>query len=116
MKDDTEGLLSILDMIGRGHSYEQILQATPAISYLDIFAAARLAAKLIRGPQNEYAERLARIRRQYPRAYEKWSAEEDQALGRLVSEKHDRQEIAELLQRQASAIRSRMVKLGIIQP
>lgn len=104
MRDDRERLLSILDMIGQGHSYEQIVQATPAISYLDIFAAARSAAKLIGGSASTYADRLARIRKQYPRAYEKWSAEEDQALRRLVSDKHDREEIAELLQRQPSAI------------
>jgi hypothetical protein len=62
---------------------------------------------------SNYAGRLAQIRQAYPRAYEKWSHEEDTRLAELARSGKSVKEIAAKLQRQPSAIRSRMAKLNL---
>lgn len=57
--------------------------------------------------------RLSRIRKDHPRAYEKWTEEEDETLERLFARGKSRKEIAELLERQPSAIRSRIRKMEL---
>jgi len=59
------------------------------------------------------AERLAEMRRRHPRAYEKWSPEEDGRLKRLFQAGVGIQQMARDLQRQPSAISSRLSKLGM---
>lgn len=56
-------------------------------------------------------DRLSRIRESYPRAYEKWDEAEDQRLKELVAAGHTSKQISEVLQRQPSAITSRIRKL-----
>jgi DNA-directed RNA polymerase specialized sigma24 family protein len=56
------------------------------------------------------------VRRSYPRAYEKWTAEEDEALLRKYSSGVSIPELAEMHQRKQGAIRSRLEKLGLVQP
>lgn len=108
--------VAILEMIADGYSYEQILGARPNLTYLDIFAAAQSALDVIGAADGRYAERLKKIREQHPRAYEKWTEEEEAALMQLVRDGRQVAEIAELLQRQKGAIGSRMVRLGLEQP
>ncbi|MCB9432602.1 MAG: DNA helicase RecQ [Ardenticatenaceae bacterium] len=60
-----------------------------------------------------YHERLNQIKASYPRAYETWSNEEDEKLRQLFINHHGTQAISNLLERQPSAIRSRLRKLGI---
>jgi superfamily II DNA helicase RecQ len=67
--------------------------------------------KLTENRTTPYQERLKRIRSKHPRAYEPWSAEEDCNLRNMVMEKVSVNEIARVLQRQPSAIRSRIRKL-----
>lgn len=55
--------------------------------------------------------RLLEIRRKYRRAYEPWSNEEDEWLMTSYKEKRSTAALAEALQRQPSAIRSRIRKL-----
>lgn len=57
---------------------------------------------------------FARIRLQYPKAYEKWAEEEDALLVQEYSNGTSVHEVSDLLQRQPSAIRSRLRKLGMI--
>ena len=59
-------------------------------------------------------ERLARIRGQYPKAYEKWTDEDDTVLTQKFGEGASIVELAKLFQRQPSAIRSRLAKLGLL--
>lgn len=59
-------------------------------------------------------ERLARIRDQYPKAYEKWTDEDDNLLTQKFGEGVSLAELAKIFQRQPSAIRSRLAKLGLI--
>ena len=54
-----------------------------------------------------------KIRQRHPRAYEKWSAEEDERLRAQYGQGRDVSELAELLGRQPSGIRSRLIKLGL---
>ena len=54
-----------------------------------------------------------KIRQRHPRAYEKWSAEEDERLREQYGQGRDVSELAELFGRQPSGIRSRLIKLGL---
>jgi ribosomal protein S27AE len=58
---------------------------------------------------------VEQIRKKYRRAYEKWTSEEDVELVKQYREGLDFSELAKLHQRQKGAIRSRLVKLGLIQ-
>ncbi len=60
-----------------------------------------------------YSENLAKIKAAYPRAYEYWSEDEDNRLIQLARLGQNVPEIADQLQRQPGAIRSRIKKLDI---
>ncbi len=60
------------------------------------------------------AERLAEVRKRYPRAYKKWTEAEESRLEHLVRTGASARQIALELQRQPSAIRSRLNKLGLL--
>ena len=68
-------------------------------------------AKSITAQDNR--EKLAQIRKEHPRAYEKWSDSEDEDVKKLYSEGKTVSEIAQQLQRQRGAITSRLEKLGL---
>lgn len=53
------------------------------------------------------------IRQTHPRAYEKWSEEEDESLQEKYSEGMNVTELAKYFQRQKGAIRSRLKKLNL---
>lgn len=57
---------------------------------------------------------LSEIKKQFPRAYERWTDEEDQTLKASFSEGVDISEQSALLGRQPGAIRSRLEKLGLM--
>jgi hypothetical protein len=106
---------AILEAIAAGHSYEQILVQDLAWTYQDIFCAVREALAVLKSAGGvSYEVRLDLIRQAHPRAYDKWSDEEDDRLRRLVGVQTPVKEIARILQRQPSAIRSRLVKLGMV--
>ena len=109
-----------LEAIAEGHSYEQILAANPHLTYKDIFAAAAEALDLLDSPASKksplsYEERMAEIREEHPRAYEPWSKEEDADLKRYFDCSTPAKQIAQTLQRQPGAIRSRLRKLNLVQ-
>jgi hypothetical protein len=106
---------AILEAIAKGHSYEQILVQDLAWTYHDIFHAAAEALEVLKnGGGSRYEERMEEIRRDHPRAYEKWSDEEDERLRRLFQSQTPVKEVARMLQRQPSAIRSRLAKLNLV--
>ena len=105
--------VAVLEMIAEGHTYEQVLAAYPDLSYLDIFTAAREALQIAGQSGSNYAERLVKIRQASPRAYEKWTDEEDANLTKLFRSGNLVKAIAAQFQRQPSAIRSRLTKLGL---
>jgi hypothetical protein len=105
---------AILQAIAKGHTYEQILVQDLAWTYHDIFQA---AAEALEGSQvtNEgKSYDVEGIRHEHPRAYEKWSVEEDGQLSEFYRRGQSVREIAKTLQRQEGAIRSRLVKLNLI--
>src|SRR4051812_2523380 len=109
------GAWQVLSAIARGCRYETILAEHPELTYLDVFDAAREARCLLDGlagngsplppldgerdDRGEYAERLARIRQRYPRAYAPWSPEEDDQIRAIVGAGRRPREIAEELER-----------------
>ncbi|MEG4503137.1 hypothetical protein QUA81_03990 [Microcoleus sp. F6_B4] len=58
---------------------------------------------------------VEKIRQKYPRAYVKWSREEDEKLKNEYASGQQIGELANKFQRQSSAIRSRLQKLGLIE-
>ena len=57
--------------------------------------------------QVEYKKELKKI---YPKAYEKWTEEEDELLSTLVKESKSIEEISNTMERQPSAIEGRIEK------
>ncbi len=102
----------ILELIADGQSYTQIVDGHPEITYLDIFNAAKEALNL-NGETSSHVNRLQEIKEAYPRAYEKWSDKEDEQLRTMHTERRAINEIAAILERQPSAIHSRLEKLRL---
>jgi hypothetical protein len=109
---------AILEAIADGHTHDQILANFPAWTCQDIArtAAETLAVANAAPPGKTYKQRMDEIRQAHPRAYEKWTDEEDYQLGQLFRAEKSVKEIARLLQRQPSAIRSRLEKLNPTPP
>jgi transketolase len=103
--------VTVLTMIASGHTYQQILDQHPDLTYPDIFRAAREALDATETIPSSYQQRLAHIRKTYPRAYEQWTQEEDATLVQLARSGVSVDEMARQLQRQPGAIRSRVQKL-----
>jgi DNA-binding NarL/FixJ family response regulator len=116
MNELSEKSRAILELIAEGHSYDHILHRKSNIKYLDIFQAAaevlEVAEQFKSG--SSYEQRMAEIRQTHPRAYEKWSDEEDATLKKLFQSGSNAKEIANKLKRQPSAIRSRLAKFGLV--
>ena len=62
------------------------------------------------------AQRLEKVKERYSRAYERWGPEEDERLRELHGEGCSVKELSEILERQPSAIRSRLVRLSLERP
>jgi hypothetical protein len=101
-----------LGLIAEGHSYNQIVDGHPGISYLDIFKAAEEALRLLESG-GDYQERLAAVKQRHPRAYEPWSTEEEGELRALYQSGKAIVAIAQALQRQPSAVESRLTRLNL---
>ena len=63
--------------------------------------------------KTDYHKRLERIKEDYAYAYEPWKQEDDARLKRLNSENKTISEVAQILKRQPSAIRSRLRKFEL---
>jgi len=107
---------AILEAIAKGHTYEQILVQDLAWTYHDIFQAAAEALEDQRTTADSKSYDVDEIRHDHPRAYEKWSAEEDKQLSGFFRSGKTVKEIAKALDRQEGAIRSRLAKMNLIAP
>jgi hypothetical protein len=67
----------------------------------------------IRKNQKQKSFNLEKIRQQYPKAYTKWSSEDDELLQNKYDEGISIAELSQFFQRQPSAIRSRLEKLAV---
>ena len=107
----TEKSVKVLSLIADGFSYGQIVDGHPGITYRDIFDAAK-EALCLNGASWDYEEHMAAIRKNHPRAYEPWTEDEEARLSGLRDQEVSLDEIAVRLQRQPSAVRSRLEKLA----
>jgi DNA-binding CsgD family transcriptional regulator len=106
----------VLRMIADGRSYAQIVDANADLTYHDIFLAAEEALELSELTSANGADgRLSEIRKQFPRAYEPWGAPEEEQLRALHDAGDSIKEIAAQLQRQPSAVESRLRRLGLVE-
>lgn len=84
--------------------------------YIRSFSAElRKALKFInerQGKQKTYT--VKEMRQRYHKAYAKWTQEEDKRLKREYASGKTAGELADILKRKPSAIRSRLEKLGLI--
>lgn len=109
---------AIPEAIAKGHTYEQILVQDLAWTYHDIFQAAADALELAEfaGTTKSYEGRMAEIKMAHPKAYQPWTPEEDARLTECfhsAARVFSVGEMARELQRQPSAIRSRLAKLNL---
>ena len=58
---------------------------------------------------------MQKTKRKHPRAYEKWTEDEEQELRNLIAEGHTVAQIAGRLQRNRGGIRARIVQLGLVE-
>ena len=65
------------------------------------------------GPGPISVSHMEEMRRSHPRAYEKWSPEEDRRLVDLFESGRSVQQIASELERQPSAVKSRLLRAGL---
>jgi DNA-binding NarL/FixJ family response regulator len=122
----------VMEMIARGYSYECIMKEYPDLTMSEIMASARTAAELLSKcvtvddpikidseikiiAHNGKLQTLTELRKKYPRAYEKWTEDEEKQVVSLYRSGKRIGEIAELLQRQRGAIRGRLEKLDEIE-
>lgn len=125
IRDTGVSMMDILELISRGFPYERILFTLKGLTYEDIFHAVKVAEEIVEihlAPKFPIPEKslqenpsLEKIRQQYPRAYEKWVEEEDTYLKSKYSEGLNIQELAGILQRKPGAIRSRLLKFGLME-
>jgi len=131
IRDTGIAVTEILALIARGYSCPQILEQHPKLNAGDIMAAVQLAHDLI--AQYVTAEdsirldhviqiqansnrivNISKVREEFPRAFMPWKADEE---ARLVEQFKRGGKIADLArthQRNPGAIRSRLLKLGLI--
>ena len=131
IRDTDIKITDILKHIGEGYSYEQISKKCN-ITHADIMLSARLAEDLlnksikIKGAESLTAEfefvlrkgkleSLDEIRKDHPRAFEKWNKKEDEDLMNFYSNRRKITEIAQILQRSPGSIKIRLEKLGLIK-
>lgn len=66
--------------------------------------------------QKPKSSKLEELRKEHPKAYTKWSSDEDEVLKVKFSEGMSVAELAQFFQRQPGAIQSRLAKLGLVSP
>ncbi|MBU8934908.1 MAG: DUF433 domain-containing protein [candidate division Zixibacteria bacterium] len=121
----------VLEDIAQGFAFHQIVERHPKLTISDIMASAKFAADLIAQhvkaediieingaiilrANNSRIVNLAEIRKEYPRAYEKWEPNEDNELASLFKSRLPFEDMSKALKRQPGAVRSRLVHLGLI--
>lgn len=105
----------LLELIARGHTYEQILRLSPGCTVMDIAIAAREILDHVRDKgvtTRNQPQRYAEMRMHAPRAYLPWTADEEQELLSLFDGHAPVNVIALKLARRPTAVTQRLKKLG----
>ena len=111
----------ILKAIAHKYSYGQIIREEIAGNYQEICNAAgeALAVQNILHPRTcdgvrHFSAYQINIRKTHPRAYDKWTDQEDDQLRQLFESKASFEEIAKIHQRQPSGIHNRLATFGLV--
>ncbi len=132
IRDTEVKVTDILDMIARGLSYYQILLSDSRLTLADIMVSAKLAKELIDNfvtPEHTIVvngsihvaasggriHNVTKLREEHPRAFMKWSEEEEQQLAELFLAGKNMNEIARVLKRRRGAIKLRLQRLGLLK-
>jgi hypothetical protein len=96
----------------RGSSYDHS-RVMVFQEHLEMFTEGFQKALQFLGSKSK-AYSLGDIKQKYPKAYERWTSDEDEQLKTKYHEGVGIAELATFFQRQPSAIRSRLAKLGLL--
>ncbi|MCW2275303.1 hypothetical protein GJ654_12490 [Rhodoblastus acidophilus] len=102
----------ILQLVADGCSYNQIVDGGIGAKYGDIFEAAREALR-IDSEAEISGNRMDGAKSEHAKAYERWTPDHDRELASLYQAGSSIGDIATRLERQPSAIKSRLGKLGL---
>ncbi len=131
IRDTSISVVEVLEELAQGYSCDQVVKKMPELSISDVLSTVKFAAEIIKqhitsedkieisGEVVLRAHRgrlinLTEIRKDYPRAYEKWTTSEDNQLVDLFKRGYKFTDIAKQLQRKSGAIKSRLEKLGLL--
>lgn len=132
IRDTGVTMAQVLKLISEGYSYSRILSANPALTMGDIMATADLACQVILQLEDEHNNvvlnqgikftlsqgkfvSLEKLREKFPRAYNPWTANEDNQLVEMVKRGVKPADMARILRRQPGAIHARLEKLSLSQ-
>lgn len=65
--------------------------------------------------EEEREEKIAEARKTHPRAFQKWTAEEDRDLQSMASEGRSMKSMVEFFQRNEAGVKARLKKFGLLQ-
>lgn len=83
-------------------------------NFEEFFASLLKVGEFLGISRNQSAKRSEKIRESHPNAYKKWTDGEDEYLRQSFANGIPIEKLADLLQRQPSAIKSRLIKLGLL--
>ncbi|HEY9790003.1 MAG TPA: hypothetical protein V6D22_06375 [Candidatus Obscuribacterales bacterium] len=106
LNDDSQ---LILQLIADGSQQSDLLQN--GLSQQQIVAAARQALAL-NSALHQHNQRLCKLQRLYPRAYDQWCTDEEQRVVALHQVGKTLREIAAVVKRKPTAIKDKLLKLG----
>lgn len=106
----TDTSRAILAMLSEGLSTQQILRQNAPLTPLDIQSAAAEALAMLEAGESR-AQRVARVRRVHPRAFEPWSDEDDADLAENFRAGARVADLARATGRPPGAVRMRLEKL-----
>lgn len=131
IRDTNVKITDILQLIGKGFTYEQITKKYPQITIADIMMSAKIAEEIIGTMVKSHGNTIPAIRMEFvfrnnrfksiedlqqthPRAFAKWNTSEDDNLISLFQSGKEIKEIASILQRSTGSINARLEKFGLI--
>lgn len=124
-------ITDVLGLIAAGYSYKQVLETHSNLSLGDIMLSAKVARELvdkiivlekefhIEGEfkfvvKNGQFKSVDELKKDHPRAFEKWTDQEQNDVERMFKAGDSIKTIAEKLQRSYGSIKLRLIKLGLI--
>lgn len=108
----SEKSILIFRMMAKGMTEDQIVSFDPAISAEHVALAAR-EALVLNSAARTWRERVERIVKQHPNAYERWTRVDEEKIVEMYRLGKTLREISAQVKRPTSAIKNRLNKLGL---